>query len=87
MYMQTWSMLVGLLTRRPKRTDWLAFTVSPQTNSRKGREEGAFCAYSFVKEKGWLQSCERVEVEFVLVCQLDLLLSDLKCNRARKRDR
>lgn len=52
MYMQAWSMLVGLLTRRPKRTDWLAFRVSPQTSSRKGREEGAFCAYSFVKEKG-----------------------------------
>ena len=34
-----------------------------------------------------MQSCECVKVELILVCQESLLLSALKCKRARKRDR
>ena len=42
----------SVLTLSPKRTEWLALTVNPQANSRKGSLEGAFWAYTLVNEKG-----------------------------------
>jgi len=58
-----------MLTLKPNRTDWIALTVRPQANSRKGKLLGAFWAYTLVKEKGWLQSCTRIEhaLEFLQI--------------------